>query len=67
MADELSKYNGTGSNNEVVSLLKEMLKYLRNLGGDTVLNVDNIELARAVIKGMKALQSKSDKPILDFI
>lgn len=67
MAEELSKYNGVGSNNEVVSLLKEILKYLRNLGGDTVLNVDNIELARAVIKGMKALQSKSDKPVLDFI
>lgn len=67
MAEELSKYNGAGSNNEVVSLLKEILKYLRNLGGDTVLNVDNMELARAVIKGMKALQSKSDKPILDFI
>lgn len=67
MAEELSKYSGVGSNNEVVSLLKEILKYLRNLGGDTVLNVDNMELARAVIKGMKALQSKSDKPILDFI
>lgn len=67
MAEELSKYNGIGSNNEVISLLKEILKYLKNLGGDTVLNVDNIELARAVIKGMKALQSKSDKPILDFI
>lgn len=67
MAEELSKFQGTGSNNEVISLLKEILKYLRNLGGDTVLNVDNIELARAVIKGMKALQSKSDKPILDFI
>lgn len=67
MAEELSKFQGTGNNSEVVSLLKEILKYLRNLGGDTVLNVDNIELARAVIKGMKALQSKSDKPILDFI
>ena len=67
MAEELSKFQGTGTNNEVISLLKEILKYLRNLGGDTVLNVDNIELARAVIKGMKALQSKSDKPILDFI
>lgn len=67
MAEELSKFKGTGNNNEVISLLKEILKYLRNLGGDTVLNVDNIELARAVIKGMKALQAKSDKPILDFI
>lgn len=67
MEEELSKFQGTGSNNEVISLLKEIVKYLRNLGGDTVLNVDNIELARAVIKGMKALQSKSDKPILDFI
>ena len=67
MAEELSKFQGTGSNNEVISLLKEILKYLRNSGGDTVLNVDNIELARAVIKGMKALQAKSDKPILDFI
>lgn len=67
MSEELSKFQGTGSNNEVISLLKEILKYLRNLGGDTVLNVDNIELARAVIKGMKALQAKSDKPILDFI
>lgn len=67
MAEELSKFKGTGNSNEVISLLKEILKYLRNLGGDTVLNVDNIELARAVIKGMKLLQAKSDKPILDFI
>lgn len=67
MSEELSKFQGTGSNNEVISLLKEILKYLRNSSGDTVLNVDNIELARAVIKGMKALQAKSDKPILDFI
>ena len=67
MAEELSKFQGTGGNSEMVSLLKDILKYLRNLGGDTVLNVDNIELARAVIKGMKILQAKSDKPILDFI
>lgn len=67
MAEELSKFQGNGSNNEAISLLKEILKYLRNSGGDTVLNIDNIELARAVIKGMKALQAKSDKPILDFI
>lgn len=67
MAEELSKCQGNGNNSEIISLLKEILKYLRNSGGDTVLNVDNIELARAVIKGMKALQSKSDKPILDFI
>lgn len=67
MSEELSKFQGTGNNNEVIALLKEILKYLRNSGGDTVLNVDNIELARAVIKGMKALQAKSDKPILDFI
>ena len=67
MAEELSKFQGNGSNSEVISLLKEILKYLRNSGGDTVLNIDNIELARAVIKGMKALQAKSDKPILDFI
>ena len=67
MADELSRFQGNGSNSEVIALLKEILKYLRNSGGDTVLNIDNIELARAVIKGMKALQAKSDKPILDFI
>lgn len=67
ISEELSKFQGTGNNNEVISLLKEILKYLRNLDGDTVLNIDNIELARAVIKGMKALQAKSDKPILDFI
>lgn len=67
MSEELAKFQGTGNNNEVISLLKEILKCLRNSGGDTVLNVDNIELARAVIKGMKALQAKSDKPILDFI
>lgn len=67
MAEELSKFQGTTGNSEIVSLLKDILKYLRNLGGNTVLNVDNIELARAVIKGMKALQAKSDKPILDFI
>lgn len=64
---ELAKQGGTGSTSEVVSLLKEILRYLRTLGGDTVLNIDNIELARAVIKGMKSLQAKSDKPILDFI
>lgn len=67
MAEELAKTQGSGTTNEVVSLLKEILKYLKNAGGDTVLNVDNMELARAVIKGMKALQAKSDKPILDFI
>ena len=67
MAEELSKFQGNGSNSEVISLLKEILKYLRNSGGDTVLSIDSIELARTVIKGMKALQSKSDKPILDFI
>lgn len=67
IAEELSKFQGNGNNSEIISLLKEILKHLRNSGGDTVLNVDNIELARAVIKGMKALQSKSDKPILDFI
>ena len=67
MAEELSRFQGNGSNSEVIALLKEILKYLRNSGGDTVLNIDNIELARTVIKGMKALQAKSDKPILDFI
>lgn len=67
MAEELSKFQGNGSNSEVISLLKEILKYLRNSGGDTVLSIDSIELARTVIKGMKALQAKSDKPILDFI
>ena len=66
MSEELSKFKGSG-NSEIVSILKEILKYLRNLSGDTVLNVDSVELARAVIKGMKILQSKSDKPILDFI
>lgn len=66
MSEELSKFQGSG-NSEIVSILKEILKYLRNLSGDTVLNVDSVELARAVIKGMKILQSKSDKPILDFI
>ena len=67
MAEELSKFQGKENKGEIVSILREILKYLRNSGGDTVLNVDNIELARAVIKGMKALQAKSDKPILDFI
>lgn len=67
MAEELSKFQGNGSNSEVISLLKEILKYLRNSGGDTVLSIDSIELARTVIKGMKTLQAKSDKPILDFI
>lgn len=67
MAEELSKFNGNGNNTEIISLLKEILKYLRNSGGDMIFNIDNIELARAVIKGMKVLQSKSDKPILDFI
>ena len=67
MSEELSKFQGNGNNSEVISLLKEILKYLRNSSGDTVLNIDNIELERTVIKGMKALQAKSDKPILDFI
>lgn len=67
MSEELSKFQGNGNNSEVISLLKEILKYLRNSSGDTVLSIDSIELARTVIKGMKALQAKSDKPILDFI
>lgn len=67
MAEELSKFKGNTDDSQVISLLKEILKYLRNSGGDTVLNVDSVELARVVIKGMKLLQAKSDKPILDFI
>lgn len=63
----LKEQQGTGGNSEIVRLLREILSLLKNLGGDTVLKVDNVELARAVIRGMKVLQSKSDKPILDFI
>lgn len=67
MAEELSKYKGTFGNSEVVSILKEILKYLKNSGGDTVLQVDSIELARAVLKGFKLLQEKTNKSIFDFI
>lgn len=61
------KEQGTTGNSEIVRLLREILSLLKNLGGDTVLKVDDVELARAVIRGMKILQSKSDKPVLDFI
>lgn len=67
LGSELEKRQGTGNTSEVVSLLKEILKYFRTSSGDIVLNVSDIELARAVIRGMKALQAKTDKSILDFI
>jgi len=67
MAEELSKFQGAGGNSDIVKLLREILTLLKNLGGDTVLKINDVELARAVIRGMKLLQSKSDKPILDFI
>lgn len=66
VADELKNFKGT-DNSEIVKLLKEILKYLKNAGGDIVLNISDVELARAVIRGMKLLQSKTDKSILDFI
>lgn len=67
LGSELEKRQGTGNTSEIVSLLKEILKYFRTSSGDIVLNVNDIELARAVIRGMKALQAKTDKSILDFI
>lgn len=63
----LKEQGNSSDNSEIVRLLKELLQILKNLGGDTVLKIDEVELARAVIKGMKILQYKSDKPILDFI
>lgn len=66
VADELKNFKGT-DNSEIVRLLKEILKYLKNTGGDIVLSISDVELARAVIRGMKLLQSKTDKSILDFI
>lgn len=66
VADELKNFKGT-DNSVIVNLLKEILKYLKNAGGDIVLNISDVELARAVIRGMKLLQSKTDKSILDFI
>lgn len=59
--------NEQKGNTEIVNLLKQILNLLKNLGGDIVLQVGEEELARAVIKGMRALQAKSSKPILDFI
>lgn len=61
------KEQDNSNNSEIIRLLKELLQILKNLGGDTILKIDDVELARAVIKGMKILQSKSNKPILDFI
>ena len=62
----MKNFKGT-DNSEIVRLLKEILKYLKNTGGDIVLSISDVELARAVIRGMKLLQSKTDKSILDFI
>lgn len=68
VADELEKFNkGTRNNSEIVSLLKEILKYLRTSESNLTLNVDDIQLARAVLRGLRKLQSKTDKPIFDFI
>lgn len=68
VADELEKFNkGSGNNREIVSLLKEILKYLRTSESDLTLNVDDIQLAKAVLRGLRKLQSKTDKPIFDFI
>lgn len=67
MADELSKFLGGSNSSEIISLLKEILKLLRSMNGDNVIDVDGIELARAVIKGFKKLQAKSGKSIFDFL
>lgn len=68
VADELEKFNkGTGNNSEIVALLKEILKYLRTSESNLTLNVDDIQLAKAVLRGLRKLQSKTDKPIFDFI
>ncbi len=67
MRSVLKEQNNQNGNPEIVRLLKELIQLLKNLGGDTVLKVEEVELARAVIRGMRILQSKSDKPILDFI
>lgn len=66
-SSELDKKGNANISKEVISLLKEILKYLKNSSGDIVLNVSDIELARAVLRGMKELQAKTNKPILDFI
>lgn len=67
MRSVLQEQNKQNSNSEIVRLLKELIQILKNFGGDTVLKVEEVELARAVIRGMRVLQGKSDKPILDFI
>lgn len=67
MKEELDKYNGSTNDREIVYLLKEILKYLQLSESDFNLNVDDIQLAKAVIRGFRKLQSKTDKPILDFI
>ncbi|MBQ4123628.1 hypothetical protein IJD44_07925 [bacterium] len=59
--------NEEKGNTEIVSLLKQIINLLKNIGGETVLQIGEEELARAVIKGMRVLQAKSSKPILDFI
>lgn len=66
-SSELDKKGNANISKEVISLLKEILKYLKNSSGDIVLNVSDIELARTVLRGMKELQAKTNKPILDFI
>lgn len=67
MGEELAKYNNTTNNSQIISLLKEIVKYLRTSESDLTLNVDDIQLAKAVIRGLRKLQSKTDKSILDFI
>ena len=67
MGEELAKYNNTTNNSQIISLLKEIVKYLRTSESDLTLNVDDIQLAKAVLRGLRKLQSKTDKPIFDFI
>lgn len=59
--------NEQKGNTEIVNILKQILNILKNLGGDIILQVGDEELAKAVIRGARALQAKSSTPIFDFI
>lgn len=59
--------NEQKGNTEIVNILKQILNILKNLGGDIILQVGDEELAKAVIRGARALQAKSSAPIFDFI
>lgn len=68
MQDALrSVLNENHGNSEVVNLLKQIINLLKNMSGDMILKVGEEELARVVLNGLRILQSKSSKPIFDFL